>query len=94
MSQKKSLRTKVNRSKSKSQYGSQANFELAEIKLKVAKLSNQLVENKRKRDEQIDQMQKESKQLIKEIQNESKRQIEEIQKESKCQFGKKGFVML
>ena len=100
MSQKKSLRTKAARPKSKSRYGSQANLELAKIKLEVAKLSDQSVENKRKRDEQIDQMQKESKQQIREIQNESRRQIEEIQKESKRQFdlllrsvlGKKGLL--
>jgi nitric oxide reductase large subunit len=64
-------------SSSHSCYGTQVSFELEETKLKkkVTKLSDQLVENERKRDEQMEEMQ-----------NESKRRIEEIRKESMPQF--------
>jgi hypothetical protein len=59
-------------------YGTQVSLELEETKLEVTKLSDQLVENERKRYEQIEEMQNESKRRIEEIQKESKRHVEEI----------------
>jgi DNA anti-recombination protein RmuC len=73
-------------SSSHSRYGTQVNLELKERKLKVAKLSNQLLEKERKIDEQIEKMQNESNRRINEIQKEANRHVEEIQKESKRQY--------
>jgi hypothetical protein len=73
-------------SSSHSRYGTQVNLELKETKLEVTKLSNQLLEKERKRDQQIEEMQNESNRRIDEIQKEANRHVEEIQKESKRQY--------